>query len=108
MIGGTLSRSVHELCPLRACMVLSRQEVSGFPDGGTRVRGISLIEFTFLEISVPRFKKKGNAMPKFAGVIGAGALALCVAGGASAQAERLTLGLFPGLAAAESFEILDR
>src|SRR5205814_9996240 len=43
-------------------------------------------------------------MPKFAGVIGAGALALFVAGGASAQAERLTLGVFPGLDAAESFE----
>ena len=47
-------------------------------------------------------------MPKFAGVIGAGALAFFVAGGASAQAERLTLGVFPGLDAAESFEILDR
>src|SRR5256885_13481347 len=47
-------------------------------------------------------------MPKFAGVIGAGALALFAAGGASAQAERLTLGGFPGLDAAESFEILDR
>src|SRR6266853_4906181 len=47
-------------------------------------------------------------MPTFAGVIGAGALALCIAGGASAQAERLTLGVFPGLDAAESFEILDR
>jgi len=47
-------------------------------------------------------------MPKFAGVIGAGALALFAAGGASAQAERLTLGVFPGLDAAESFEILDR
>jgi len=47
-------------------------------------------------------------MPKFAGLIGAGALALCVASGASAQAERLTLGVFPGLDAAESFEILDR
>src|SRR5437899_9726378 len=47
-------------------------------------------------------------MPKFAGVIGAGALAFLVAGGASAQAERLTLGVFPGLDAAESFEILDR
>jgi len=47
-------------------------------------------------------------MSKFAGVIGAGALALFVAGGASAQAERLTLGVFPGLDAAESFETLDR
>jgi ABC-type phosphate/phosphonate transport system substrate-binding protein len=47
-------------------------------------------------------------MPKFAGVIGAGALAFFVAGGASAQAERLTLGVFPGLDSAESFEILDR
>src|SRR5205814_10308808 len=47
-------------------------------------------------------------MPKFAGVIGAGALALCIAGGASAQAERLTLGVFPGLDAAESYEVLDR
>ena len=47
-------------------------------------------------------------MPKFAGLIGAGTLALCVASGASAQAERLTLGVFPGLDAAESFEILDR
>src|SRR2546423_1862624 len=47
-------------------------------------------------------------MPKFAGVIGAGALAFFVAAGASAQAERLTLGVFPGLDAAESFEILDR
>jgi len=47
-------------------------------------------------------------MPKFAGVIGAGTLALFVAGGASAQAERLTLGVFPGLDAAESFETLDR
>jgi len=47
-------------------------------------------------------------MPKFAGVIGAGALALFVASGASAQAERLTLGVFPGLDSAESFEILDR
>src|SRR5256885_9081786 len=36
------------------------------------------------------------------------ALAICVAGGASAQAERLTLGVFPGLDAAESFEILER
>src|SRR5437016_5818476 len=56
-----------------------------------------------------RFQKKtGDPMPKFAGVIGAGALALFAAGGASAQAERLTLGVFPGLDAAESFEILDR
>ncbi len=47
-------------------------------------------------------------MPNFAGVIGAGALAFFVAGGASAQAERLTLGVFPGLDAAESFETLDR
>ena len=47
-------------------------------------------------------------MPKFAGVIGAGVLALFVASGASAQAERLTLGVFPGLDSAESFEILDR
>ena len=47
-------------------------------------------------------------MPKFAGVIGAGALAFFLAGAASAQAERLTLGVFPGLDAAESFEILDR
>ena len=47
-------------------------------------------------------------MPKFAGVIGAGALALFIASGASAQAERLTLGVFPGLDAAESFETLDR
>jgi ABC-type phosphate/phosphonate transport system substrate-binding protein len=47
-------------------------------------------------------------MPNIAGVIGAGALALSVAGGASAQAERLTLGVFPGLDAAESFEVLDR
>jgi len=47
-------------------------------------------------------------MPKFAGVIGAGALALFVASGASAQPERLTLGVFPGLDSAESFEILDR
>jgi len=47
-------------------------------------------------------------MPNIAGVIGAGALALSVASGASAQAERLTLGVFPGLDAAESFEVLDR
>ena len=47
-------------------------------------------------------------MPKFAGVIGAGTLALFVASGASAQAERLTLGVFPGLDAAESYEVLDR
>jgi len=47
-------------------------------------------------------------MSKFAGVIGAGALAFFVAGGASAQAQRLTLGVFPGLDAAESFETLDR
>src|ERR1700704_4223173 len=47
-------------------------------------------------------------MSKFAGVIGAGVLALFVAGGASAQAPRLTLGVFPGLDSAESFEILDR
>ena len=47
-------------------------------------------------------------MPKFAGVIGAGVFALFVASGTSAQAERLTLGVFPGLDAAESFEILDR
>ena len=47
-------------------------------------------------------------MSKFAGVIGAGALAFFIAGGASAQAERLTLGVFPGLDTAESFETLDR
>ena len=47
-------------------------------------------------------------MPKFAGVIGAGTLALFVASGTSAQAERLTLGVFPGLDAAESYEVLDR
>jgi len=47
-------------------------------------------------------------MWKFAGVIGAGALALFVASGAAAQAQRLTLGVFPGLESAESFEILDR
>ncbi len=47
-------------------------------------------------------------MSKLAGVIGAGALALFVASGASAQAERLTLGVFPGLDSAESFEIMDR
>jgi len=43
-----------------------------------------------------------------AGVIGAGVLALFAASGASAQAERLTLGVFPGLDSAESFEVLDR
>src|SRR5258708_10732008 len=47
-------------------------------------------------------------MSKFAGVIGAGALALLVASGAAAQAPRLTLGVFPGLESAESFEILER
>jgi ABC-type phosphate/phosphonate transport system substrate-binding protein len=47
-------------------------------------------------------------MSKFAGVIGAGVLALLVASGAAAQAPRLTLGVFPGLESAESFEILER
>ncbi len=47
-------------------------------------------------------------MSKFSGVIGAGVLALLVASGAAAQAPRLTLGVFPGLESAESFEILER
>ena len=47
-------------------------------------------------------------MWKFARLLGAGVVCLLAAAGTSAQGERLTLGVFPGLDSAESYEILDR
>src|SRR5258706_15754753 len=71
------------------------------------MRGISLIGFVFFVMFATQLKQ-GVSMPKFAGVIVGGALDIFVAGGAAEQAQRLTLGVFPGRESAESFEILER